>query len=44
MTTADHEKEPAQLVSATTAVDVPALAPQRVDLGTYDALLAEVGT
>jgi hypothetical protein len=32
------------LVSATTAVDVPALAPQRVDLGTYDALLAEVGT
>jgi hypothetical protein len=32
------------LVSATTAVDVPELTPQRVDLGTYDALLAEVGT
>ncbi|MGZ5851777.1 MAG: IS21 family transposase [Hyphomicrobium sp.] len=32
------------LVSATTTVDVPTLAPQRVDLGTYDALLAEVGT
>jgi hypothetical protein len=32
------------LVSATTAVDVPDLAPQPVDLGAYDALLAEVGT
>jgi hypothetical protein len=32
------------LVSASTGVDVPMLAPQRVDLGTYDALLAEVGT
>ena len=32
------------LVSATTTIDVPDLAPPRVDLGTYDALLAEVGT
>lgn len=32
------------LVSATTAIAVPDLAPPRVDLGTYDALLAEVGT
>jgi hypothetical protein len=32
------------LVSAATTVDVPELAPQLVDLGTYDALLGEVGT
>jgi hypothetical protein len=32
------------LVSATTTIDVPDLAPHSVDLGAYDALLAEVGT
>jgi hypothetical protein len=33
------------LVSATTMrIEVPDLAPPRVDLGAYDALLAEVGT
>jgi hypothetical protein len=32
------------LVSATTAIDVPDLARQPIDLGAYDALLAEVGT
>ena len=33
------------LVSATTArIEVPELAPQPVDLGAYDALLAEVGS
>ena len=32
------------LVSATTTIDVPHLAAPRVDLGSYDALLAEVGT
>jgi hypothetical protein len=33
------------LVSTTTAtIDVPELAPQHVDLGAYDGLLAEVGT
>jgi len=32
------------LVSLTTTIDVPDLARQPVDLGTYDALLAEVGT
>ena len=32
------------LVSATTAIDVPHLAPHPVDLGAYDALLAEVGS
>lgn len=32
------------LVTATTTVDVPDLAPHAVDLGVYDALLEEVGT
>jgi hypothetical protein len=32
------------LVSATTTIDVPALTPEPVDLGAYDALLGEVGT
>jgi hypothetical protein len=32
------------LVSTTTPINVPLLAPQHVDLGAYDALLAEVGT
>jgi len=32
------------LVSMTTAIEVPDLARQPVDLGAYDALLAEVGT
>ena len=32
------------LVSATTPIEVPELARQPVDLGAYDALLAEVGT
>jgi hypothetical protein len=32
------------LASATTAIEVPDLARQPVDLGAYDALLAEVGT
>jgi hypothetical protein len=32
------------LVTATTMIDVPDLTPQPVDLGAYDALLAEVGT
>ncbi len=39
--TADTVK---MLVSATTAIEVPDLAPHAVDLGAYDALLAEVGT
>ena len=32
------------LVSRATSIEVPELAPHRVDLGAYDALLAEVGT
>ena len=32
------------LVSAATTIDVPALTPEPVDLGAYDALLGEVGT
>jgi hypothetical protein len=32
------------LVSTTTTIDVPDLAPRLVDLGAYDALLEEVGT
>ena len=32
------------LITATTRIDVPDLAPSPVDLGAYDALLAEVGT
>jgi hypothetical protein len=32
------------LASAATAIDVPELVREPVDLGPYDALLAEVGT
>ena len=32
------------LVTTATAIEVPELARQPIDLGTYDALLAEVGT
>jgi hypothetical protein len=40
--TADAVK--ALVNTTTTAIEVPDLAPQPVDLGTYDALLGEVGT
>jgi len=32
------------LVTSAARIDVPDLAPSTVDLGAYDALLAEVGT